>query len=269
MGYTPESGLRKLGGWLSELDGKESGMGEFEVVTTSARPDLHEEAGAAFRGGWPEFIFHDPVTREYIERVEAFFPEFDIMVLEDGVVVAGGWGVPLRWDPADEPPDDGYDGALVASVNEHEAAQAPDTLSVMAAAVKAGHQGQGLAGRVLTALRERAAAAGLSRVIAPVRPTLKARYPLTPMADFAAWTRDGQHIDPWIRTHQRLGATILGPAPGSMTIIGTVAEWEGWTEMAFPQTGSYVVPAALDLVEIDVERDQGVYRETNLWMRHA
>jgi hypothetical protein len=54
-----------------------------------------------------------------------------------------------------------------------------------------------------------------------------------------------------------------------MIITGTVAEWEGWTQMAFPQTGRYVVPAALDLVEIDVERDQGVYRETNLWMRHA
>jgi hypothetical protein len=30
-----------------------------------------------------------------------------------------------------------------------------------------------------------------------------------------------------------------------------------------------VVPEALDLVDIDVERDQGTYRETSLWMRHA
>lgn len=244
-------------------------MGEFEVVTSSARPDLNEEVRAAFRGEWPEFIFHDPLAGEYLDRVEAFFPEFDVLVLEDGTVVAGGWGVALRWDPASEAPADGYDGAMVASVTGHEAAVPPDTLSVMAAAVKAGHRGQGLAGRVLTALRERAVAAGLSRVIAPVRPTLKARYPLTPMAEFAAWSRDGQHLDPWIRTHQRLGATILGPAPNSMIITGTVAEWEEWAEMAFPQTGRYVVPAALDLVEIDVERDEGVYRETNLWMRHV
>lgn len=41
-------------------------------------------------------------------------------------------------------------------------------------------------------------------MIAPVRPVLKSRYPLTPMKNFARWTReDGLHIDPWIRTHQK------------------------------------------------------------------
>jgi hypothetical protein len=38
--------------------------------------------------------------------------------------------------------------------------------------------------------------------------------------------------------------------------------------MAFPETGHYVVPDALDLVAIDRERDRGTYLETNLWMRH-
>jgi hypothetical protein len=107
-------------------------------------------------------------------------------------------------------------------------------------------------------------------VIAPVRPTLKRRYPLTDMADFAAWARpDGLHLDPWIRTHQRLGASILGPTPRSMVITGSVGDWEQWAQMAFPQTGSYVVPEALDLVDIDREQDRGTYTETNLWMRHA
>jgi GNAT superfamily N-acetyltransferase len=239
-----------------------------DVVTTNDRADLHEEAGAAFRGGWPEFIFHDPVASAYTARVDTYFPGFDVLVLDDGEVVAGGWGVPLRWDGAVATLPDGYDGALVAAVTGHEESVPPDTLSVMAAAVKSGHQGQGLAGRVLTALRERATAAGLDRVIAPVRPTLKSRYPLTPMDRFAGWTREGVHIDPWIRTHQRLGATILAPAPRSMIITGTVAEWEDWTKMAFPETGSYVVPEALDLVEIDREDDRGTYHETNLWMRH-
>jgi GNAT superfamily N-acetyltransferase len=243
-------------------------VSQIEIVTTSARPDLDEEAGAAFRGGWPEFIFHDPVTGEYIARVDTYFPQFDVLLLEDGEVVAGGWGVPLAWDATVAALPDGYDGALVAAVAGHEKSVPPDTLSVMAAAVKAGRQGQGLAGRVLTALRDRATAAGLDRVIAPVRPTLKSRYPLTPMDQFAGWTRDGLHIDPWIRTHQRLGATILAPAPRSMVITGTVAEWEDWAKMAFPQTGSYVVPDALDLVEIDRAHDQGTYQETNLWMRH-
>jgi hypothetical protein len=139
----------------------------------------------------------------------------------------------------------------------------------MAAAVRADRQGGGLAGKTLTVLRDRATAAGLQRVIAPVRPAIKSRYPLTPMDNFARWTRsDALHIDPWIRTHQRLGADILAPAPRSMIISGTVTEWEDWAAMAFPETGQYVVPDALDLVAIDREQDSGIYAETNLWMRH-
>lgn len=79
---------------------------------------------------------------------------------------------------------------------------------------------------------------------------------------------DGLHIDPWIRTHQLLGATILAPAPKAMTISGTVAEWEEWTGMAFPESSRYVVPDALDPVDIDREQDRGIYEETNLWMQH-
>jgi GNAT superfamily N-acetyltransferase len=245
-------------------------MSDLEVVMTAGRHDLDEQARAAFREVWPEFIFHDPVSAAHIGRVEQYFPDYDVLLLDEGQVVAGSWGVPMRWDGTAGDLPDGYDGALVRAVTGHEAAVPPDTLCIMAAAVKAGHQRGGLAGRVLTALRERAAATGLERVIAPVRPALKSRYPLTPMATFAGWARDdGLHIDPWIRTHQRLGASILAPAPRSMIIMGTVAEWEGWAAMAFPDTGEYVVPDALDLVAIDREQDRGTYAETNLWMRHA
>jgi hypothetical protein len=47
-----------------------------------------------------------------------------------------------------------------------------------------------------------------------------------------------------------------------------VAEWEEWTDMAFPQTGEYVVPGALVPVTIDRERDERRYVEPNVWMRH-
>jgi GNAT superfamily N-acetyltransferase len=240
-----------------------------EIATRADRPDLDDQARAAFRLGWPEFIFHDQDARAYLGRVGDYFPQYDILLLAGGEVVAGGWGVPVQWDGTIAALPQGYDDSLARSVTGHEQSVLPDSLVVMAAAVKPGRQGAGVAGQVLTALRERAVAAGLERVIAPVRPTLKERYPLTPMDRFARWARDdGLHLDPWIRTHQRLGASILAPAPRSMMITGTVAEWEDWAAMAFPETGSYVVPAALDLVEIDREQDRGSYAETNLWMRH-
>ncbi|NED91935.1 GNAT family N-acetyltransferase, partial [Streptomyces sp. SID11233] len=65
----------------------------------------------------------------------------------------------------------GYDGALERSVAQYGSGVAPDTLVVMAAAVDPALRARGLAGALLTALREKAIAAGLSRVVVPVRPT--------------------------------------------------------------------------------------------------
>ena len=53
-----------------------------------------------------------------------------------------------------------------------------------------------------------------------------------------------------------------------MRIPGRVADWESWTGMGFPESGAYVVPGALVPVEIDRERDEGVYVEPNVWMHH-
>lgn len=240
-----------------------------EFVTAADRSDLEEEAGAAFREKWPEFIFHDPISNKYVGRVEEYFPRYNILVLDDGAVVAGGWGVPLAWDGTVADLPDGYDGSLVRSVDGHEAGRRPTALSFMAAAVKRSHDKQGLATVVLQELTRRAAEDGLERVIAPLRPTWKHRYPMVPMAEYATWTReDGLSLDPWIRTHQRMGAKVLAPATRSMVIEGSVAEWERWADMAFPVTGDYVVPDALGLVHVDREQDRGVYVEENLWVQH-
>src|SRR5262245_42384282 len=110
-----------------------------EIVTSTDRPDLEKEAAQAFREKWPEFIFHDPLGPKYLPRVEKYFARYDVMVLDEGAVVAGGWGVPVPWDGTIADLPDGYDGALVRSVEAHEAGQPATTLSFMAAAVKSGH----------------------------------------------------------------------------------------------------------------------------------
>lgn len=245
-------------------------MPSYEYVTCTSRPDLQEQANAAFRERWPEFIFHDPVSKKYLDRVEKYFADFDLFLLDEGRVVAGGWGVPFAFSGADEDLPAGYDGTMERSVEGHEAGVVPAAFSFMAAAVHRDHDRSGLAQQVLTELTRRARAAGLGRVFAPIRPTWKARYPTVSMARYATWTReDGLSIDPWIRTHQRMGARIVGAAPDSMVIPGTVAEWETWAAMPFPETGDYVVPDALNLVHVDRENDTAVYREENLWVEHG
>ena len=53
-----------------------------------------------------------------------------------------------------------------------------------------------------------------------------------------------------------------------MTITGTVAEWERWTGMTFPDSGEYVVPFATNPITIDREADLGTYNDANVWMVH-
>jgi hypothetical protein len=136
--------------------------------------------------------------------------------------------------------------------------------------VAPGHQRRGLSTAILQAMRSTAAASSLTALIAPVRPTLKHRYPLTPIERYVRWTRpDGFPFDPWLRVHRRLGAEFLRIAPQSMVITGTVQEWETWTGMCFPESGAYVVPEALQPMLIDLQSNSGRYEDPNVWMRHA
>jgi hypothetical protein len=122
---------------------------------------------------------------------------------------------------------------------------------------------------MLRAMAGLAAGAGLAHLIAPVRPNLKERYPTIPIGRYASWTReDGTPFDPWIRVHTRLGARLGPTLPRSMRITGSVADWESWTGMRFPETGEYVFPKGLATVHIDRDRDTGQYWEPNVWLIH-
>jgi hypothetical protein len=246
--------------------------GVYELVPVAQAPQYDDEAEQRFVEEWPEFIFHDLEVRKYSERRAEFFRadwEF-YLVSDDERLIAGCWGVPIAWDGTVDDLPGGFTDALVRSVTSYEEGVEANTFVLMAAAVRNDEQGRGHAGRVITAVRDRAIAGGLPQVIAPVRPTFKSRYPLTPIETYMTWTReDGSPLDPWVRTHIRLGATLLAPAPVSQTMTGTVADWEKWTGMVFPSSGSYTIPDGLTLLEIDRTADTGVYREPNIWMRHA
>ncbi len=222
-----------------------------------------------FADGWPAFISADQGAKRYLGRVRHLFADLELALLAADEIVASGWAVPISWDGRAEHLPDGYTDSLRWALIGHQASEPPDTLVVMAAQVRPDRRGAGLAGRLLTAMRDLAREQGLSRVIAPVRPTLKARYPLASIERFAAWTRtDGAPLDPWVRTHWRLGARIIGTAPESQTMTGAVAEWEAWTEMVFPDSGTYVIPDGLSTLHIDRTSDQGSYVEPNIWVRH-
>jgi len=158
---------------------------------------------------------------------------------------------------------------LVRGLRDHRRRRRPNALSALLAVVDPRLQGQGVSREVIRAMASLAARHGMRALVAPVRPTLKHRYPLTPMARYLRWRRpDGAPLDPWLRVHWRLGARVLAVAARSMVVEDRVKEWESWTGMPFPASGEYVVPGALTTVRIDRARDRGRYVEPNVWMLH-
>lgn len=236
-----------------------------KLVRYADRPDLRKIRDATLsRATFPEYLHHSPIGNRYWGRLYDAYPQFQLALLDGDELVAELHSVPVAWDGSDEDLLYGWEEAFPRAF---ESGREPDVLCALAISVRPDRQGTQLSTRMLNAMRETAAGNGLRELIAPVRPTLKSAYPLIPIERYLRWRRDdGAHFDPWIRIHERIGGTILAPAPASMTIEAPVAEWEQWTEMRFPEDGEYVFPGALAPL---VVRDRvGRHVEPNIWMRH-
>jgi GNAT superfamily N-acetyltransferase len=240
------------------------------LVRVSEEPALWRPADAMCSAAWPEFMLHDPVAHRCWGRLRDNWPEFQLVLVDAaGDVAAASQAAPIRWNRTDAGLPAGWDDQFERSVADLEAGATPDTLGAIQICVAPGRRGQGLSAVMLRGMRRTATDAGLTAVIACVRPTAKARYPLLSIEGYAAWLReDGLPFDPWLRVHARAGARIAWASPRSMTISGTVAEWRRWTGLEFPASGPYIVEGALSPVEIDLAADRGVYYDANVWMIH-
>jgi GNAT superfamily N-acetyltransferase len=234
-------------------------------VTHIERPEL-VELEELWRS-WPTFMLHDPVADDRWGLLYERFGEFQYWGLDDesGEIVVKANAVPVALDPA-RLPDGGWRETVRRAIDDEVEPQLVSALQILVAEDR---RGEGLSGLALGAMRRLVAAHGFSDLVAPVRPSAKADYPITPIARYVGWRRaDGLPFDPWLRVHARAGAELVGVCHGSMEVAGTVGDWEEWTGMAFPETGDYVVPGALTPVTIDREADRGLYVEPNVWMHH-
>ena len=247
-------------------------MGAPVLSTAAQRPDLFRLGTQLTEGIWPAYNTHGDVLKRYWGLLPGRFGDFQFTVQEPGTdaVLGQGFSIPCHWD--------GTAGGLPAGIDEVIAAgfadppwggRVPQTLAGLAVEIPHAHQGRGVSSRVVEGLRWVAVEHGFGAVIVPLRPVWKERYPLVAIERYLTWTRgDGLPFDPWLRLHVRLGATVVKGAPHSLRITAPVADWEGWTGMAFPESGDYVFPHGLAVVSIDREVDRGTYYEPNIWVCH-
>ena len=234
-----------------------------KLVRYADRPDLLERRDLSEQT-FPVFMHHNEPGARWWRHLYDRFPDFQLALLDGEELVAEGHSLPVPWDGSFDDLPSGWSEAFERGMTSDRPATA---LSALAISVRPGQQGRGLAARMLEAFRAAGRAAGLSDLIAPVRPTWKERYPLIPIERYQEWRRqDGSHFDPWLRIHERVGGEIIAPAPRSMPMQAPVADWEEWTGMRFPDDGTYVFPGGL--APLEVRAGVGRHVEPNVWVRH-
>ena len=244
------------------------------VLSTAAdRPDLFRRANELTKDVWPPYNTHGLFLSVLWPRLEHRFGDYQFTIHDPDTekVLAQGHSVPAYWDGTLEGLPEGIDEVVKwAFDGVYPGRRMPTSLAGLSVMVPRANRGRGLSRHVIEGMRKIAAAHGLAPIIVPVRPVMKERYPLTPIERYVGWRRaDGTAFDPWIRIHEDIGGSILRPAPASLEIDGSIAEWEDWTQMAFPETGEYVIPQGLATVSINIERNLGRYFEPNVWVRHS
>lgn len=245
-----------------------------ESVTLAERPDLAEATYAIpYPEGSPRFM-RGNLAALLVRgaRVARRWPHLVVALLDDGRPVARGIMVAYRAarEGRERLPDGGWDQVAVWTAEDVMDGEPPDSACALEIAVDPAHQGRGLSGRVLRAMRAAVADAGLSSLLVPLRPPDKAGEPGVPMAEYARRVRaDGLPADRWLRAHVRAGGRVEGIARCSSTVQAPLDRWRAWTGLSFDRDGAVAVPGALAPVLVSTTQDLAVYVEANVWVAHA
>jgi GNAT superfamily N-acetyltransferase len=244
----------------------------FQVITPVTRPDYRDLVRGLTKEVWPEFMLHSPVANELWHELLDRFPEYQLALYDgqENRVAGMANSFPLRWEQSLESlPYEGWDWAFREAVNNHKQGLSPNYHCAIQIVLRPGYRNHGLSTPMVEAVRSVTKSQRLQALIIPLRPSEKSMYPLISLDDYITWTNEqGLPFDAWLRVHARAGCRIIKVCHESKKISGSRADWERWTRMEFPQTGEYIIPGALNPIQIDAEQEQGIYIEPNVWIVH-
>jgi hypothetical protein len=186
--------------------------------TAVERPDLWER-GIDSALVWPEYNLHGDVLNQWWGLLDEELAELQFVLYDEAedLVVAEGHTGPIVRDGRDESLPGGIDAAIATVFADRRAGREVTALCALAAETSRNGRRRGLAVEILSSMRTLAVRHGVRHLVAPVRPSWKERYPLTPIERHVGWRRpDGDLLDSWMRVHERLGARVSTPLPESM-----------------------------------------------------
>lgn len=243
-----------------------------KIIRPHDRGDYRSLAGGIAEASWPEFMLQDPIANEHWHELFDRFEEYQFALWDEETdrMAAMANSLPFHWTQSlDELPEGGWDWVFLKAIEDHKAGTKPNIQSAIQINIHPDYQGRGLSSLMVRHMRGIGEAKGFQHLVAPVRPSQKSQFPLFSIDEYVTWKNDdGLPFDAWLRVHARAGARIIKPCHESMVVRGSRSEWEAWTGLKFPQSGSYHIPGALNPIEVVLEKDEGTYTEPNVWMVH-
>lgn len=241
------------------------------VIRSRADSDqLRKAAMSIEQAAWSELGYLN-YTRAHFELYSELltkYSDYQLCLVDEATnyPVAVANCVPVQCSGPDDLPPEGWDW-LVETASRSNCSQ--NMLGALAISVPAIHRSKGYARRMIQALLELAEEKGLHGLVAPVRPSSKARHPWEAIDDYVTWTDTrGRIYDPWLRSHVSAGGRVIGPCKRSMVVDEPLPFWENWAGHTFDRSGAYTLDGALVPIEIDIERRVGRYEEPNVWVAY-
>lgn len=245
---------------------------EYEIITLENRSDLVERREKMCSEVWADFMTHDAILNEHWHYIGEHYGHYQFVMMKEGEdeMLAAANCIPL---PFDSDPKELSEAGIDWMFEELDRTAGFEgqakSLFAIQIVINPEFLGSGLSYEAVKTMVEIGRKNGCKALYAPVRPNKKCDYPLMDMDAYVNLKNDDGHpFDPWMRVHTKLGGEIVKVCPKSMDIRGTVAQWEEWAKMKFPVSGKYTVPGALAPVDVDLDKDEIVYIEPNVWMRH-
>lgn len=245
-------------------------MPNYTLITAREPARFRELVNQMPRADGPNFLEFDPTVVKYWPLLNETFPDNQYCLVDQETGIAAGFGksIPLSFDGGwNDLPAEGLDWVLAKGFDDLAAGSTPNLMSALYIEIAETHRSRHLSSRMLAAMKDIARAQGFLHLIAPVRPSLKSRYPLIDIETYLQWqTPEGLPFDPWLRVHIRIGGRQQHACRRAMLVEGTREQWSAWTGMAIPGDGEYVIPYGL--VPVSVYGNTGTYIEPGVWVVH-
>ena len=248
-------------------------MSHLVIKSRADSPELKKAACSIEQASWNDLGYLNYTRPHYdlYANLLDTYADYQLCLVDEerGYPVAVANCVPFHCAGADHLPAEGWDW-LVERAAQGSKAGPINMLGALAISVPALYRSKGYARLMIRALLALAERQGLDGLVAPVRPSAKAKHPRVSIHDYITWTdARGRPYDPWLRSHLAAGGRLIGPCERSMVVNEPIGFWENWSNRPFETSGDYDLDGALVPVHIDLERQRGRYEEPNVWVAYA